>query len=76
MEKTLDNNGQNNSKLPDSVLCSRNFYIKYGRKNGLVHLKLLMEHLSGDALMAAKDAYNYLDNCYRNERAKGQGSYK
>ena len=57
-------------------ITNRQCYVKYGRKNGLRALKILIEYLSGDALNAAKDAYNYLESCYYKDSVKFRGRYK
>lgn len=51
-------------------------YIKYGRKNGIRHLKILIETLKDpEAIKAANNAYNYLDGRLRHQRFKGTGRY-
>ena len=53
------------------------YFIKYGRKNGLISLKILLENLKNpDAITACKNAVNYIDGCLRYQRLKGTGRYR
>lgn len=56
-------------------ITNRNWFVKYGRKNGLQGLKILMEYLSDDSLKAAQEAFNYIDCQLRHDRIKGKGKY-
>ena len=57
-------------------ITNRNYWVKYGRKNGLRKLELFFDHLSGDALNAAREAHAYVEECFRRDRRKGTGRYK